>query len=193
MHWILQPHHTTHPCRWASGPLPAADVAEGDWVATFSSVTRLYLDCSTPSDSFIVPFHNFSPTLKYLYLSCFVLPVPQLFNLIHSLPLLEDLALVSGNATNDDGLNEPQTAVPPSTSPAFTGTLELLLFPRTLCIPRRLLELPNGLRFRKLKLTWSEEGGLRSVAGLVKACSGTLEFLDITGVDLFCSSSRSAH
>lgn len=169
-----------------------ADAEEGGWVRAFSSVTRLSLDCSKPSDSFIVPFHTFSHTLKCLYVSCFVLPVPQLFNLILSLPLLEDLALVSGNTTNDDGLNEQQTAVPPSTLPAFTGALELLLFPRTLCIARRLLELPNSLHFRKLKLTWSEEGGLRSIAGLVKACSRTLECLDITGVGLLYPSSRTA-
>jgi hypothetical protein len=99
---------------------------------------------------------------------------------------------VKKNATNDNELNEPQTAVSPSTSPTFTGTLELLRFPETLPIARRLLGLLNGLRFRKLELSWRDEGGLRSVAGLVEACSDTLECLDIEGAGLFCLSAGPA-
>ena len=166
----------------------AADAEEGGWIRAFSRVKRLYLGWSMASNWGIFPFHTFSPTLKFLEVSCIILPVSRLFDLIHSLPLLEELSILGQNATHDDKLNEPQTGISPSTSPTFTGTLNLLRFPETHCIARRLLELPNGLHFRKLGLSWRDEGGLRSVVGLMEACSGTLECLDIAGAGLFCLS-----
>ena len=54
----------------------------------------------------------------------------------------------------------------------------------------RLLNLPNGLHFRKLQLDWSRTGDLHHITELVTACSGTLECLEITsppeGAARFC-------
>ena len=102
-----------------------------------------------------------------------LLPRPQVFNLIHSL-LLEDLALIG----QDDELDKPPIVVP-FTSPAFTGTLELVLYQGMVHTARRLLDLPNGLRFREPKLSWCDEEDLRLVVRLVVVCSGTLECLEL--------------
>jgi hypothetical protein len=45
---------------------------------------------------------------------------------------------------------------------------------------RRLLSLPGGIHFRKLALTWLQEGDLLTMTALVEACVGALESLDIT-------------
>ncbi|KAF9644813.1 hypothetical protein BDM02DRAFT_843031 [Thelephora ganbajun] len=47
-------------------------------------------------------------------------------------------------------------------------------------IARRLLNLPNGLHFRRLIFSWRDEGDPRWMEELVVACSDTLESLDIT-------------
>ena len=98
---------------------------------------------------------------------------PQVFNLIHSL-LLKGLALIG----QDDELDKPPIVVP-FTLPAFTGTLELVLYQGMVHTARRLLDLPNGLHFRELKLSWCDEEDLRPVVRLVVVCSDTLECLEL--------------
>ena len=82
------------------------------------------------------------------------------------------------NLAIDD--NELPLTVDPLASPAFNGTLELTLHPGMTDTARRLLDRPNGLHFRKLKLLWRDKEGLRWTAGLVAVCSNTLESLDVT-------------
>jgi hypothetical protein len=158
-----------------------ADAEEGGWIQTFSRVERLMVDCTRAAfnntEISLAPFHKFSPSLKSLRVISLIIPRPQVFNLIHSLPLLEDLTLIGHGASAANG-DEP--TVVPSTSPAFTGTLELFLYQGMAYTARRLLNLPNGLHFRKLNLLWHDEEDIRWMVELVVACCDTLEYLDVT-------------
>ena len=109
---------------------------------------------------------------KSLRVTSLLFPLSQVFKLICSLPLLEDLDLIGCDewAVSDDNLRTPSTVVP-LTSPAFTGTLQLHLGMTSTA--HRLLDLPNGLLFRKLNLSWHNAEELRWAVMLVVACSGT--------------------
>jgi hypothetical protein len=155
----------------------AADAEAGGWIQTFSRVVRLWLYRSTtsPSDSEspLTPFYKFSPVLKSLRVDA-VFPCSHIFNLVCSFPLLEDLTLI-GNSNDPRG---PQTVVP-SSLPALTGSLDLSILGGMGGIARRLLDLPNGLHFRKLSLWWFNKEDLRWITELVIRCSDTLECLDV--------------
>ena len=158
--------------------ITAEDARVGCWLQTFSRVVRLELNTnpegSGPTLCFF-PFHRFSHSVKSLQVTGSFLLRPQTLRLIYSLHLLENLAL-NGKCVTDWGLPPPAD---PSTSPALTGTLELAL-DGIGTFARRLLELPNGLHFRKLVLTYSYNGDLPWIQKLVATCSGTLECLDVT-------------
>ena len=69
-------------------------------------------------------FHGFSPILKSLRISLNALQNSQIFYLIASLPILEDMTWIT-NGVDTDGapsLDVPPSAVRPLTSPPFTGT-----------------------------------------------------------------------
>ena len=156
---------------------------EGGWVRAFSRIERLTVSCPDfdPVEISLVPFRTLSPFIKSLQVTSLLLPRSQVFSLIHSLPLLENLTLIGHDHTsaiNDDELDAPPT------SPALTGTLVLLLYQGMANNARRLLNLPNGLHFRKLNLSWRGDEELRLVERLVEACSDTLEYLEIAyGLD----------
>ena len=179
------PAHHTHTLTIACAPaIMPAGAEEDGWIQTFSSVVSLALDTSQysgESEISFTPFHQFSTSLRSLRVTSTLLPQSQVFDLIHSLPLLEDLALDGRHvwASNDDEFDGPPTVLP-STSPTFTGTLELILRQGGTGIVRQLLDLLNGLHFRKLKLLWREEEDFRWIVQLVVACSDTLEHVDIT-------------
>ena len=166
----------------------AADAEEGGWIQTFSGVKSLdvdtgdqYLRAAAVS---LAPFCKFPPTLKSLYVGAIILPYPGLFDLILSFPLLEDLGLAGYDepALDGSGLHGPQTIVP-STSPVFTGTLEFRRLEGAGDIARQLLDLPNGLHFRKLTLAWDDRAEeLQWMMELVAKCSHTLQSLDVTYV-----------
>ena len=128
------------------------------------------------------PFHGFSPVIKSLRVDFVHLPPPT-FDLIISFPLLEDLTLtaysemITYEADGSDGLS---TVVQPSSSPAFTGSLELLLERGRKPIAHRLLSLPGGLHFRMLAFIWLHEEDLLLTKAFVEGCSHTLESLNIT-------------
>jgi hypothetical protein len=130
----------------------------------------------------LVPFHGFSPALKSLRVSLIALPSPQVFNLIVSFPLVEDLAVIStfadpnDNAHDDD---EPPTATQLSSPYMFTGSLELHLSMGIVPFTRRLLSLPGGVHFRELTLRWLRKEDHSLTTALVKGCSHTLESLDV--------------
>ena len=164
-----------------------ADGEEGTWVQTFSRIERLTVSCVDfdPVEISLVLFHRLSPSLRSLRVTSLLLPRSQIFDLIHSLPLLEDLTSIGhdhASVINDDELNVPPT------SPAFTGSLILLLYQGKSNIARRLLDLPNGLHFRKLSLSWRDDGELQLVEGLVVACSDTLECLEIACGGIYSAS-----
>ena len=157
-----------------------ADAEEDGWILGFSRVERLIVNCTWTSfntrEISLIPFHKFSPSLKSLRVTSLFLPHLQVFHLISSLPLLEDLTLIGHDMSAMDG----RLSVVTSTSPVFTGTLELFLYQGMINTARRLLNLPNGLHFRTLNLSWHDEEDLHWIVALVVACSDTLEYIDIT-------------
>jgi len=170
-------------CPWL---IVAADAGEGGWIRAFSRVAKL--DVANDTRYFTVmeislaPFRKFSPTLKSLCIGPIRLPNAWLFDLICSFPLLEDLSLTGRDKPlfSGDDLHEPQS-VGPLTSPAFTGSLDFhILGEGAGNTARQLLDLPNGLHFRKLVLSWDHKRDLWWNAELVTGCSHTLESLDIT-------------
>jgi len=163
----------------------AADVEEGGWVRAFSRISSLDVDngtwyLNTPVASLAL-FHNFSPTLKSLRMCPIAFPCPELFDLVCSYPLLEDLTIMGRDESSGNDENRgPQTAVP-STSPPLTGSLGLNIFGGMGNTARRLLDLPNGLHFRKLAFSWHYKEDLPWIMELVVRCSDTLECLDVMG------------
>ena len=125
----------------------------------------------------LVPFHGLSPTIKSLRLALSHAQPSEIFGLICSFPLLEDLQLFAFGYRN--GVDE---WTPPSTSPRLTGSLQLHnMGGRMDPISRRLLVLPNGLNFTKIVLSCSnDETDSKSITDLVSGCSNTLESLDVT-------------
>ena len=169
------------------GAITEADGVEGGWITAFSRLVRLEVEEPWRYDSSLrwvldlAPFRNVPPTLKSLFLTSLPFPLPQAFDLIGSLPLLEDLSLVGAAAsTNDDDPDQAHTVAPSSISPPFTGMLDLRLYQGNVDAANRLLNMPNGLRFRGLRSQWYRWEYLRCIVELVTACSGTLEFLDVT-------------
>ena len=119
----------------------------------------------------LVPLHGLSPRLRSLHIFCSSIPLPDIFNLICSFPLLEDLQVASVGARSDaHNWDIPQT------SPKFTGSLHLTGVNRSLS--RGLLDLPDGLHFSKILVQCSIEDAGAAV-DLVTRCSETLEFLAI--------------
>lgn len=153
------------------------EAAHVDTISTFRHVVRLNVIAGGygGGDS-LVPLHGLSPVLRSLHLTSAVLPDSELFNLVCSFPILEDLALISHDPMClDEGWSTP------STSPHLTGSLEL---DAMLCgiqsTTRRLLDLPNGLRFTKITVKWFSQHDVRSTTDLVSGCSESLQTLDIT-------------
>jgi hypothetical protein len=164
------------------------DAEWGSWTLEFSRVQRVIATFSTISnngiDNLLSRLRELAPSLKSLLISSPTLPYSQIFGLVVSLPLLEDLVLthvrvffIDGNEW--DGL--PTTVSSPSStsSPPLTGTFRLSLLKEMLKPLRLSLDLPGGLHFRKIRLALCREEDLHLVAELVVASSGTLEFLDV--------------
>jgi hypothetical protein len=118
----------------------------------------------------------------------FVHRLPELFDLICSFPLLEDLHLESiDTGPYVDGWTVPLT------SPKFGGSL--FVDDSTRDIVRALLDLPGGLHFTSIGTRCSWEGGTELVTDLVMRCSGTLEslFIDYSMLGSFHPLLRSIH
>ena len=156
------------------------DPSAGGLIRTFPRVVRLefeiteYLNWSkTP----LALFHNFSPVLKSLHLNIDFLPRTQIFDLICSFPLPEDLDLLARDGWRDGGDPYGPRAVVSSAWMPLSGSLDL----RVLCrrgmsyAARQLLALPGGLHFRKLTLSWLVMEELRWIMELVERCSDSLE------------------
>jgi hypothetical protein len=181
------PDSSNSPARYARTlkmnifPVADEDATEGGWIPTFSRVEHLDLDNDLSlrlGDSSeivsLAPFSRFSPTLKTLRVTSFFLPRSRVFNLIRSLPLLEDLAIIGVDFGKDDEEDGgARTAVSSPASPKLTGSLELL---GEMARPaHRLLSLPSGVHFRSIVLSWGDEEDFRYLMELVVACSDTLE------------------
>jgi hypothetical protein len=186
------PDPSTSPARYAQTlfvghpqAVTAADGEAGVWITGFSCVVRLDVGAprlGTGPPSSLVPFHGFSPALKSLHVGFTVVPLPQIFDLILSFPLLEDLTVVTSHDTSmadGDGSDWLLTATQPPAPLRLTGSLELFLQGGMELATRRLLSLPGGIHFRKLTLPWVCEEDLLAITGLVEGCTHTLESLQI--------------
>ena len=170
-------HHTRH--LRIREPLPG----EAAWILSFHYIEKLMVSAPDrgTSKTSLVLLHGLSPTLRSLHLVHSSLPPSEIFNLICSFPLLEDLAIrrKEGNS-NSDGW------VAPLTSPKFTGTLHLIEDIHSTAL--LLLALPGGLHFTKIVIQLSI-GDAGSMTDLVSRCSDTLESLCVDYVSLRASPS----
>ena len=161
------PAHHTRTLSIRDLPAPtAADADVGGWIGTFCNV--VHLEFAFVGRTTLVPFCGLSPTIRSLRLAhC----TTEVFDLVCSFPLLEDLALISlSSESHVDAWN------PPPTSPKLTGSLDLKTLGVAPPIARRLLDLPHGLRFSKISVAFLDREA-ESVNDLVLACSDTLESL----------------
>ena len=167
-------HHTRilTVCRPASATDTATDTDVTSCARTFHNVVHLHYRCSFWADhkTRLVPFYGFSHTVRSLRLTHTSFEV---FDLVCSFPLLEDLALVSLRLVADI---VGWTA--PSTSPKLTGSLELSTSDGFHIAIRRLLDFPDGLHFVEITALCFY-GDFESMADLVSRCSGTLEYFSL--------------
>ena len=95
---LSSPAHYTRTL-WILNVWPATPTSH--WLHAFRNVVRLNL--VTPSwdedRASLVSFHGLWPTLRSLHLSCFSIPPSEVFGLVCSFPLLEDLALAHVSRT----------------------------------------------------------------------------------------------
>jgi hypothetical protein len=126
--------------------IPAAVSEASSWIRAFSNIVRLTV---------------YGVRFLRLYFLQLLLKSHRavsgirsdLFKLVCFFPLLEDLEV----ASHEFGKNDDNDATfRPPTSPLLTGTLELRMT-RLESITHQLLELPGGIRFRKLVCTWNCE------------------------------------
>ncbi|KAF9780877.1 hypothetical protein BJ322DRAFT_287392 [Thelephora terrestris] len=144
------------------------------WIRPFCHVQELSVNTfgwGGPNEISLVQLHGLSPTIKSLHLYTGVhTPIPEIIGLICSFPLLKDLSLHSTRESDPSGWATPQT------SPKFTGSLKLNGENRG--IIRRLLELPGGLHFSKIRVRCRvEDVDSRTIVDLVSKCSNTLKSL----------------
>ncbi|KAF9780797.1 hypothetical protein BJ322DRAFT_283637 [Thelephora terrestris] len=150
---------------------------DADVLRTFCGVVHFRLDTNSWPDARIslLPFHGFSPVIRSLHLKFSRLPTSEILNFICSFPSVEDLTLVSRSVRSREVAWDS-----PPTSPRFTGSLELDLRDGFQIVISRLLDLPNGLRFKRLTVPWLVPEDVASTTSLVSRCSNTLEYLSIT-------------
>ena len=152
--------------------VPLVNTGVGDWIRTFSGVVRLHVE-TFDRDISLAPLHGLSPTLKSLRMDYAFASSSEIFGLVCSFPLLEDLTLVSLDYDSEFGKWDI-----PSTSPKLTGCLELWADHTIRPIVRRLLELPSGLHFSKIYVSCYQES-VEAMMDLVPRCSDTLESLSL--------------
>jgi len=143
------------------------------WTSTFDNVTHLHFErCIWTSHSAdLTPFFGFSPALRSLRMTYTSFEV---FDLICSFPLLEDLALV--DLRPEDGTVWRRA---PSISPKLTGSLDLDTTRELHSVTRRLWDFPNGLHFAKIAMSFGIGQDFLLATDLVSRCSSTLESLNI--------------
>jgi len=139
-----------------------------DWIRAFHNVEHLlFAHMLGPS---LVPFYALSPAVRSLHLTY---TTTDVFDLICSFPLLEDLALLDPHhGLEADGWNTP------STSPKLTGRLDLRTSWGLHSIADKLRTLPNCLHFTEITIEFGI-GDTDPIMDLVSSCSDTLESLTV--------------
>jgi len=159
--------------------LPAVTAADAEgtgWIHTFHRLVKLDLDTFGYDDHQIslVPLHQVSPNLTSLTLCHTSISPSEVFGLVCSFPLLEDLALLSCDGRSDtDGWDVPPT------SPKFTGTLDLRSMGGIRSVAHQLCDLPNGLHFNKIMVGCLNED-FEPTMDLVSRCFDTLESIRLS-------------
>ena len=146
------------------------------WVHAFNHIVHLRVaTVGVESDRHVsfARLRGLSPTLKSLSLFYSFVPLSELFDLVFSFPLLEDLSLCSVKLYTQEIAEEWNA---PPISPKFTGSLVLSGHNRY--ITRKLVDLPGGLRFSKIEVSCAVRD-CHLAKELVSACSDTLESLCI--------------
>ena len=161
----------------------AADMEEGGWVRAFSHIMKLEIDEPQDLESTVSldPLYGAFPALRSLDINVSTIEPSQLYSFIYSFPLLEDLSLALQEERRDfdDGVDEQTIALPPASSPPFTGSLTLFAVNGIFAIASQLFSLPGDLRFRELHLGLNNERDFRFVNEFVQRCSSTLEVLEL--------------
>jgi hypothetical protein len=165
----------------------------GSWIRDFSRVEHFGVGVHIHALAFdlnesptpLVLFHGFSLVLKTLDVVVRALPSSQIFNLVLSFPLLEDLMVIGYREMlydqgDDSEEDEISTITQPSSPPRLTGSFRLCLEGGMGPFTRRLLSVPGSIHFRNLTLTLLCEEDFSTTAALVEGCSHTVESLDIT-------------
>jgi len=164
-----------------SRKITATYCGAGERISGFSRVVQLRLAGQglfpDPALSFAL-LHGFSPVVKSLSMNFAVLPPSQIFHLVLSFPLLEDLSIITySNPLTGDEL--PTIDQPPSPL-RLTGSLELSMGGGMGPIARWLLSIPGGVHFRELSLEWFREEDPLLTMELLEKCSNTIDSLKIT-------------
>ena len=160
-----------------TGLISDADV---NTLLTFRNVSRLDVGTIGRNDQTLslVPLHGFCPAVESLRISSSSLPSSKIFDLICSFPILQNFMFVGYPASR---LVDGRTWNTPSTSPRLTGSLTLRLMKWIGHFIFRLLNLPNGVHFRRIVVSWMVPEDAESTMDLVSRCSDTLECLEISG------------
>ena len=161
--------------------IPAAVVEESGLVQAFSNVVRLELWGMRYFRLRFLPLLLTRSRIRWVVSISEQFSAPRLFNLVCSLPLLEDLQMIGCGIGNYD---DNSTILQPPTSPPLTGSLGLYFSLGMEPAVRRLLELPNGAHFRKLECAWHLAEDIRWTKAMVERYSDTLERVEIMCMDL---------
>lgn len=175
---LNSPAHHARVLSITSPPLIDALAVDGTQ-RTFCSVSSLNIKIIHRHDPALslTQLHGFSPTLKSLHLSFSFLATPEIIGLICSFPLLEDLTLLCPLVLGQGH----EERISPPTSPRLSGSLKFHFGRRVRYITRQLLDLPNGLHFKKIAVQMTAAEDVGFTIDLVSGCSETLESLEITG------------
>ena len=165
-------------------PVTSADAKEGGWIPTFSRVTFFGVDDplwhGDKRAASLALFHGFSPTLKSLHVTCGVFQPSRILYLVHSFPLLKNLAFASRAIdTLASNFDERLITTQSPTPSRFTGSLKLSLEGGMDPFAHHLLSSPGSIHFRRLDLQWCRENDVSSTGVLVEECCSTLESLRI--------------
>jgi len=154
----------------------------GRWIRAFHSVVHLHVytldSAETWGDDYqvsLAPFHGLSPGVRSLHLHSVSLPPSEIFGLLCSFSLLENFTSLAFG-----GMEGTDEWAAPLASPRLTGSLELCSVVKGISsTTRRLLDLPNGLRFTKITVLCFSREDFESTTDLVSGCSDTLESLSV--------------
>ena len=127
----------------------------------------------------LIPFYALSPAITSLDIKFSTASSSQVFDLIYSFPLPENLSvMIHGRWMGcDDGSNEQPTGAQPPSSPPFTGSLRLYHGQGLITVVGQLSFLLNNLRFRRLDLMLNHKDDIFLATEFLESCSLTLESL----------------